>query len=46
MKYWEIIADKLSNAGWSWGCISAIDSSGLKVCGDQGVARELGEIFP
>jgi hypothetical protein len=26
MKYWEIIADKLSKAGWSWGCVSAIDS--------------------
>jgi hypothetical protein len=20
MKYWEIIADNLSNAGWSWRC--------------------------
>jgi hypothetical protein len=20
MKYWEIIADILSKAGWSWGC--------------------------
>jgi hypothetical protein len=26
MKYWEIIADNLSKAGWSWGCVSAIDS--------------------
>jgi hypothetical protein len=25
---WEIIADNLSKAGWSWGCVSAIDSSG------------------
>jgi len=25
MKYWEIIADNLSKAGWSWGCVSAID---------------------
>ena len=25
MKYWEIIADTLSKAGWSWGCVSAID---------------------
>ena len=24
MKYWEIIADNLSKAGWSWGCVSAI----------------------
>jgi len=28
MKYWEIIADNLSKAGWSWGCVSAVDSSG------------------
>ena len=20
IKYWEIIADNLSKAGWSWGC--------------------------
>jgi hypothetical protein len=26
----EIIADKLSKAGWSWGCVSAIDSNGRK----------------
>jgi tetratricopeptide (TPR) repeat protein len=25
MKYWEIIADNLSKAGWSWGCVSAVD---------------------
>jgi hypothetical protein len=28
MKYWEIIADNLSKAGWRWGCVSAIDSRG------------------
>jgi len=28
MKYWEIIADNLKKAGWSWGCVSAIDSKG------------------
>jgi len=27
-KYWEIIADNLSKAGWSWGCVSALDSHG------------------
>jgi hypothetical protein len=27
MKYWEMIADNLSKAGWSWGCVSAIDSN-------------------
>jgi hypothetical protein len=31
MKYWEIIADKLSKAGWCWGCISAIDSNGRTI---------------
>ena len=25
VKNWEIIADNLSKAGWSWGCVSAID---------------------
>src|SRR6476660_1352006 len=28
VKDWEIIADNLSKAGWSWGCVSAIDSQG------------------
>ena len=27
-KHWEIIADNLSKAGWSWGCVPAIDSNG------------------
>jgi hypothetical protein len=31
MKYWEIIADRLSKAGWSWGCVSAIDSTGRTI---------------
>jgi hypothetical protein len=30
-KYWEIIADNLSKAGWSWGCVSAIDSRGRTI---------------
>ena len=25
-RYWEIIADNLSKAGWSWGCVSAVTS--------------------
>jgi hypothetical protein len=25
VKYWEIIADNLGKAGWSWGCVSALD---------------------
>ena len=31
MKYWEIIADNLSKAGWSWGYVSAIDSEGRTI---------------
>jgi hypothetical protein len=31
MKYWEIIADNLSKAGWSWGCVSAADSEGRTI---------------
>ena len=31
MKPWEIIADNLSKAGWSWGCVSAIDSCGRTI---------------
>jgi hypothetical protein len=31
VKYWEIIADNLSKAGWSLGCVSAIDSEGRTI---------------
>jgi hypothetical protein len=31
VKYWEIIADSLKKAGWSWGCVSAIDSNGRTI---------------
>ena len=31
MKHWEIITDNLSKAGWSWGCVSAIDSQGRTI---------------
>jgi hypothetical protein len=31
MKNWEIIADNLSEAGWSWGCVSAVDSQGRTI---------------
>ena len=31
VKSWEIIADNLSKAGWSWGCVSAIDSEGRTI---------------
>jgi hypothetical protein len=31
LNYWEIIAGNLSQAGWSWGCVSAIDSAGRTI---------------
>jgi hypothetical protein len=31
IKHWEIIADNLSKAGWSWCCGSTIDSRGRTV---------------
>jgi hypothetical protein len=31
VQYWEIIADNLSKAGWSWGYVSAIDSEGRTI---------------
>jgi hypothetical protein len=31
MKCWETIADNLSKAGWSWGCVSALDSRGRTI---------------
>jgi hypothetical protein len=31
VKYLEIIADNLSKAGWSWGCVSCADSNGRTI---------------
>ena len=31
VRYWEIIADNLSEAGWSWGCVSGVDSNGRTI---------------
>ena len=31
MKYWEIIANNLSKAGWSWACVAALDSRGRTI---------------
>jgi hypothetical protein len=28
VKYWEIIADNISKAGWSWGCVATVDRDG------------------
>ena len=30
-RYWEIIADNLSKAGWSLGWVSAMDSNGRTI---------------
>jgi len=30
VRYWEIIADKLSAAGWSWGYCSAVTANGWR----------------
>jgi hypothetical protein len=31
MKYWEIIADKLSKRGWSWGYATHLERSGRTI---------------
>jgi hypothetical protein len=31
VKSWEIIADNLKTAGWSLGCVSAVDSEGRTI---------------
>jgi hypothetical protein len=31
VKHWEIVADNLSKAGWSWGCVSGVDSRGRTI---------------
>ena len=31
VKYWELVADKLSKAGWSLGWVSAVDSEGRTI---------------
>jgi len=28
---WEIIANNLKKAGWSWGCVSAMDCKGRTI---------------
>jgi hypothetical protein len=30
-RHWEIIADNLSKAGWSWGYVSALDRDGRTI---------------
>jgi hypothetical protein len=28
VKHWEIMADRLSKLGWSWGCVSVVNDEG------------------
>lgn len=31
VKYCEIIADNISKAGWSWGCVATVDREGRTI---------------
>jgi hypothetical protein len=31
VKYWQLVADRLSKAGFSWGCVSTINPNGRTV---------------
>jgi hypothetical protein len=31
LKYWEMIAQNLSKAGWSWGCVATVDREGRTI---------------
>jgi hypothetical protein len=31
VKFLEVIADNLSKAGWSWGCVATVDSNGQTI---------------
>jgi hypothetical protein len=31
VKYWEVISDRLSKAGWSLGWVSAVDTQGRTI---------------
>jgi hypothetical protein len=40
VKYWELVADKLSKAGWSLGWVSAVDTEGRTIWfTDDGYSR-------
>jgi hypothetical protein len=40
VKYWQIIARNLSQAGWSWGCSSEIDSTGRVIVTADACSRD------
>jgi hypothetical protein len=31
LRHWEIIADRLSASGWSWGCVSVMNAEGRTI---------------
>jgi hypothetical protein len=31
VKYWEVIADNVKKAGWSWGCVATVDYEGQTI---------------
>jgi hypothetical protein len=31
MRDWELVADKLSKAGWTWGCVATVDAHGRAI---------------
>jgi hypothetical protein len=39
VKYWEIIADRLSKSGWSWGCVAVVNTEGRGIARDSFHAR-------
>jgi hypothetical protein len=54
VKYWELVADNLSKARWSWGWVSAVDRQGRTLWiadahrGDlvgQGGSQDLGTVM-
>jgi hypothetical protein len=45
MKYWEIIAGRLSKAGWSLGCVSALDCNGRTIWIADAHYRDNGKRF-
>ena len=45
MKDWEIIAANLSKAGWSWGCVAAIDREGRTIFQEWLDQKNVGLMF-
>jgi len=43
MKYWEIVAEKLNAAGWTWGYCSAVTRDGWRWVVDVQIYKEASE---